>query len=133
MLTPSLQYQDDNQRRWVIERMHDITRLTGWQSARQIADGCEGGWIKAAQMGRGPPYTRMASQSQPQESIWTSARRIDRRIQELQENSMADGMSDRRVALPMTERAHYALGVLGVEADFQNLELVDETFLKPGQ
>merc|ERR1712224_551488 len=41
----AVQYQDAQQRRWVVNRMHEITRLTGWQSARHIAGGCESGWI----------------------------------------------------------------------------------------
>ncbi|KAI6785114.1 UPC2-regulatory involved in control of sterol uptake [Emericellopsis cladophorae] len=98
------------------------------QSARHIAHGCESGWIKAAELGRGPPYTRLATEDKPAESVWTSARRIDRRIQELRDSSSAEGTGDGKIILPMTERAHYAVGLLGIESDFNHLELTDDVF-----
>jgi hypothetical protein len=100
--------------------MHDISRLTGWQSAKQIADGCESGWIKAAQLGRGPPYVRLASVTHAPVSIWQNPRRLDRKIHEL------DSADDKRLVLAKSERAHYALGLLGVEHDLEVLELKDE-------
>ena len=59
-----------------------------------------------------------------EQSIWNSNRRIDRRILE------ADfrGGDERRVVLARAERAHYALGLLGVEDDLEYLELKDDTF-----
>lgn len=107
-----------DQRHWLVRRLHNISRLTGWQSARQIADGCESAWIKAAQLGRSPPY-----QSPPDlgplypESIWLQPRRIDRRFHELDS-------SDNRLVLAKTEQAHYALGLLTVEQDLDKLDLV---------
>lgn len=124
-LPNSPQFQDDNQRKWVVGRCHDVTRLTGWQTARQIADGCESAWTKAAQMGRGPPYVRDSGTENTAQSIWNS-RRIDRRIQEV-DHSTGD---DRRVVLARVERAHYALGLLGVEDDLEYLELKDDTFFR---
>jgi hypothetical protein len=53
-----VQYQDPKQREWVITRLLDIDRRTGWASAGIIARGCETAWQKAADMGRGPPYQR---------------------------------------------------------------------------
>lgn len=53
-----VQYQDPRQREWIITRLLDIDRRTGWASAGIIARGCETAWQKAADMGRGPPYTR---------------------------------------------------------------------------
>ena len=96
--------------------MHDVARLTGWQSARQIADGCESGWIKAHQLGRGPPYERLEIRKEPL-SIWSNPRRIDRVISNTAES---------RAALVRSERTHYALGLLSVENDFEKLELKEE-------
>jgi hypothetical protein len=110
------QYRDMAQRRWMVHRMHDVARLTGWQSARQIADGCESGWLKAYQMGRGPPYERLEVRDEPS-SIWANPRRIDRIIRNTPEN---------RLALVRSERTHYALGLLSVEMDFEKLELKEE-------
>jgi hypothetical protein len=53
-----VQYQDPKQREWLITRLVDIDRRTGWASAGIIAKGCETAWEKAAAMGRGPPYKR---------------------------------------------------------------------------
>jgi hypothetical protein len=97
--------------------MHDIARLTGWQSARQIADGCESAWIKAANVGRGPHYERASGTERARPpSIWANPRRIDRRMRELERN-------DDRLVLAKTERTHYALGLLGVEQDLEKLDL----------
>jgi hypothetical protein len=53
-----VQYQEPRQREWLITRLADIDRRTGWASAGIIAQGCETAWEKAAAMGRGPPYKR---------------------------------------------------------------------------
>jgi hypothetical protein len=51
-----IQYQAPDQRNWLIKRLLDIDRRTGWASAASIARSCETVWEKAADMGRGPPY-----------------------------------------------------------------------------
>ncbi|KAK4193940.1 transcriptional regulatory protein moc3 [Podospora australis] len=110
-------FQSLPQRHWTIRRLRDIARLTGWQSARQIADGCEAGWNKAAALGRGPPY-----HSPPElgplfpDEVWNRHRRIDRRIHEL-------GAGDKRFVLAKTEQTHYALGLLSVERDLDTLDI----------
>jgi hypothetical protein len=103
--------------------MLDITRLTGWQSARQIAEGCEASWTKAAELGVGPQYARMAMPPEPPEIVWHNVRRIDRRIHEVDERP-----EERRVILARSERAQYALGLLGIEDDIAYLELKDQAF-----
>lgn len=104
--------------------MHDIARLTGWQSARQIATGCESAWIKAGQMGRGPPYEPPANfdRSDPSvgaPSIWGQPRSIQTRIQEVSADE------SNKLVLAKSERAFYALGLLGVEDELDKLDLVD--------
>lgn len=114
------QFREADQRHWLVRRLHHISRLTGWQSARQIADGCESAWIKAALLGRGPPYATPPDLGPLcPDSIWTQPRRIDRRIQDL-------GGQEDRLVLARTEQAHYALGLLGVEQDLDKLDLVTE-------
>lgn len=115
LFVAGIQYRDDPQRQWVIRRLHDIARLTGWQSARQIAVGCETAWSKAAQMGRGPPYTRSANVDPPG-SVWVNARQLDRRIQEVDED-------ESKVVLAKAEKAYYAMGLLAVERDLEKLDL----------
>lgn len=113
------QYQDSAQRHWLIRRLHDISRLTGWGSARQIAGGCESSWVRAAHMGRGPPYTRSADlMAGGPLTVWSLPRRIDDKIREMDEEGA--------VVLAKADRAHLALGLLGVEGDLDRLRLEDD-------
>jgi hypothetical protein len=119
-----VQYQDEAQRHWVVKRMLDITRLTGWQSARQIAEGCEASWTKSGDIGLGPKYVRRwAMPPAPAETVWNNVRRIDRKIHEVDDRS-----EEKRIVLARSERAHYALGLLGIEDDIEFLELKDHAF-----
>ncbi|KAK0714644.1 hypothetical protein B0H67DRAFT_644487 [Lasiosphaeris hirsuta] len=118
LFVSGIQFRSVDQRHWVVRRLHSIARLTGWQSARQIADGCESAWIKAAQLGRGPPYHSPEDLGPLYpDSVWNRPRRIDRRIQSLEGG-------DNRLALARTEQAHYALGLLSVEQDLDRLDLI---------
>jgi hypothetical protein len=54
-------FQDPRQREWLVSRLLEIDRRTGWASAGIIARGCESAWEKAAEMGRGPAYKRRTS------------------------------------------------------------------------
>ncbi|KAI0161666.1 hypothetical protein GGR52DRAFT_133325 [Hypoxylon sp. FL1284] len=133
LFVAGIQFREDSQRQWLFRRLHDIARLTGWQSARQIAAGCESAWTKAAQMGRGPAYTRGSSageersshshshspatpSSSSSSSVCVNARRIDRRIQEVE----AD---ETKIVLAKAEKAYYAMGLLAVERDLEKLDL----------
>ena len=106
--------------------MHSIARLTGWQSARQIADGCESAWTKAASMGSGQPYMRapeMDAMENAMQPVWTTqSRRLDHRIHEVE---TGEDPSARKIVLAKSEQAHYALGLLGVQEDFELLDLED--------
>ncbi|KAL1598723.1 hypothetical protein SLS60_007864 [Paraconiothyrium brasiliense] len=51
-----VQYQEPPQRAWLIKRLLDIDRRTGWASAAVIARACETSWERAAELGRAPPY-----------------------------------------------------------------------------
>jgi hypothetical protein len=53
-----IQYRDPAQRDWLISRLLEIDRRTGWASAGAIARSCETTWERAADAGRGPPYDR---------------------------------------------------------------------------
>ncbi|KAL7627647.1 hypothetical protein AAE478_001840 [Parahypoxylon ruwenzoriense] len=117
LFVAGIQYREDFQRQWLIRRLHDIARLTGWQSARQIAVGCESAWTKAAQLGRGPPYARSVDLNvDPPGSVWVNARRIDRRIQEIEHD-------ESKIVLAKGEKASYAMGLLAVEHDLERLDL----------
>ena len=109
------QYQNAQQRAWTVSRLRDIARLTGWQTALAIATGCETSWVKIGELGRGPPYTR-TSQERVTPDKWTSSRRIDRALDGKTNDEM-------RLVVHRSDRVHYALGLLGVEEDFENLDL----------
>lgn len=132
MFVAGVQLLDTAQRHWTVKRLHDIARLTGWQSARQIADGCESAWTRMAQLGRGPPYQRPPEVEHVLPLFnWTKARRIDRKFAEIDGNSptgTTGGGPDERgkFVLSRSEQSHYALGLLSVEYDLQRLELRDE-------
>ncbi|RMZ73313.1 C6 finger domain [Pyrenophora seminiperda CCB06] len=51
-------FQNSQHREWLITRLLEIDKRTGWASAGIIARGCETAWEKAAEMGRAPPYVR---------------------------------------------------------------------------
>ncbi|KAK1594372.1 uncharacterized protein LY79DRAFT_668659 [Colletotrichum navitas] len=115
-----IQYKDNAQRQWVVRRMYDISRLTGWQSARQIAEGCESGWKKAAAMGRGPPYVRDPDlQPAVPPPVWSNPRRIGDRLEQLDSN-------DSMLVVAKSERAFYALGLLSVEQELERLVIKEE-------
>lgn len=89
--------------------------MTGWQTALAIATGCETSWVKTGELGRGPPYVR-TSEERVVPDIWSSSRRIDRALE-------GKTNEERRLVIQRSDRVHYALGILGVEGDFENLDL----------
>ena len=109
--------------------MLDTTRLTGWQSALQIADGCESCWVRLQALRGGPPYKPWARNNRATDSVWDNARRIDRRIHEVEQ---AETPEDRQLTLSKPDQAHFALGLLGVEEDLRVLRLKDEVWLPGG-
>ncbi|KAF5001757.1 hypothetical protein FGRMN_824 [Fusarium graminum] len=120
LFVAAIEYQDEKQRHWVIRHLRDITRLTGWQSAERIATGCESSWMKAAQLGRGPPYMRAPETEPVPVARWQNPRQIDRFIQEVESGEI------RRIRVPKAERASLALGLLSVERDLEFLDLKDD-------
>jgi hypothetical protein len=55
----AIQYVDPGQRAETAQQIFSISRRTGWGSGELIANGCETAWVKAAEAGRGPPYSRI--------------------------------------------------------------------------
>ncbi|KAG9229751.1 hypothetical protein BJ875DRAFT_177734 [Amylocarpus encephaloides] len=125
LFVAGVQVQTLLQRATLIIHLHHIARLTGWQTALAIANGCETSWLKSAEFGSGPPHTRFdidtlvsspTSMTDARLDIWDTGRRIDR--------ALAGRTQSQRVGM-LNEggRVHYALGVLGVESDFEGLEM----------
>jgi hypothetical protein len=114
-----MQYQDAEQRAWTVNRLRDIARLTGWQTALAIANGCETSWVKTGELGKGPVYKR-TKEERVVPDIWSHSRRIDRAFS-------GKTNEERRMVIEKPDRVHYALGVLGIEEDFQSLDVTDRT------
>ncbi|KAI1186247.1 hypothetical protein F5B17DRAFT_370450 [Nemania serpens] len=154
LFVAGVQLQDEAQRHWLIRRLRDIARLTGWQSAHQIADGCESAWSKAAQLGRGPPY-KPAPEDEDEEDakdvrsrheakkrrppppdmappgmswVWGNPRRLDRRI--LEEDGAAaaghggDGMAMDNKKIVLA-KGEKAFYAMGLLTVEQDLEKLD--------
>ncbi|KAG5950680.1 hypothetical protein E4U53_004599 [Claviceps sorghi] len=121
LFVAAVQLQDNNQRCWVIQRVFDVARLTGWQTARKIAIGCESAWIKVAQLGHGPQYRRPQHLDDVPMSVWMNPRKLDQRLREL------ENTEDTRLVLRQSEQTNFALGLLGVETDLEVLDLQEDS------
>ncbi|KAJ5914316.1 hypothetical protein N7504_003199 [Penicillium tannophilum] len=115
-----VQYVDHAQRVWIIAKLKDISRLTGWKTSDAIAGGCESSWIIAAKHGRGPPYERSVMSERERHRDDPDAPPqyvVDREAEEAYSD-------DRRfVTVRPPDRAFLAMGLLSLEGDLQNLEL----------
>jgi hypothetical protein len=124
-----VQYQDPAQREWIITRLLEIDRRTGWASAGVIARGVETSWERAAQMGRGPPYkrrTRRAGEDGPLVLEDESARPSTWRHKEgenaigkgTQVQEVVEGNGERRF-LVKPRMVTWAKNVFGTEEDLR--------------
>ena len=53
-----VQYQEKSHRDWLIHKLREINRLSGWASAARVLMGCFTAWERMGKMGRGPVYER---------------------------------------------------------------------------
>ncbi|KAF1832553.1 hypothetical protein BDW02DRAFT_422751 [Decorospora gaudefroyi] len=116
-------FSDAAQREWLVTRLMEIDKRTGWASAGIIARGCEKAWETAAEMGRGPPYERRLSQiRKEEEEEMETGDNVQGR-----DEGRAEGMGGRReeqggvgetrfvVKRPLT----FAMNLLGTEEDLR--------------
>lgn len=116
-----VQYRDPKQREWLVSRLLEIDRRTGWATAGIIARGCETAWEKSASMGRGPPYerrTRRVGEEEPIEvdleprmSTWSD--KSDKESGRLSGQNMERGWIVKR------KSPTFAVNVLGTEDDLR--------------
>ena len=116
-----VQYRDAAQRGWLITKLRDIARLTGWQTSALIASGCERAWIHAAQIGRGPPYERTMNPTARDDRV--AGRSRDPR---LLAHPPKDNNDRRFVRQNAGTRVYWAMGILSVEEDMRELSLEEE-------
>ena len=113
-----VQYRDAAQRGWTISKLRDTARLTGWQTSNLIASGCERAWIRAAEMGRGPPYSAPMDHADKDDRV--AGRGRDPRDLE----QPAKDNNDRRfITVNAGTRVYWALGILGIEEDLKGMKL----------
>lgn len=113
-----VQYQDAAQRGWTITKLRDVSRLTGWQTSALIASGCERAWMRAAEIGRGPPYERTMSSFAKDDRV-AGRSRDPRFLATAPRNN-----NDRRfVRQNAGTRVYWAMGILSVEEDMAEMSL----------
>jgi hypothetical protein len=79
--------------------------------------GCETAWTKAAEMGKGPPYTRVTEKKIDQDEYYSTRKATD---------PFSSGARSReKIFIARSDRVHYALGLLGVEQSLENLDFDD--------
>ncbi|QIX01326.1 hypothetical protein AMS68_006843 [Peltaster fructicola] len=112
----AVQYQQPEQRHETIVRIFSIAQRTGWATAGLIAHGCETAWVKAAQAGRGPPYTRIGRLHEANSTdsrLTGSWEHQDPRVKPDEDDQV-----DRRfVRQNPVARLHWAIGIIGNEHD----------------
>ena len=112
-----VQYTDAAQRGWIITKLRDISRLTGWQTSALIASGCERAWNRAAELGKGPPYVRTMNKNARDD-------RVAGRSREDEYKGPPKDNNDRRfVHVNPGTRVYWAMGILSVEEDMEQMKI----------
>lgn len=115
----AIQYRDAAQRAETVTRIAAISRRTGWGSGELIANGIETAWVKAAEAGRGPPYTRVLRADGSVAPV-SDDPRLNGSWEKLDPNGRPDGSDegDRRLIKSQSKaRLFWGLGVIGREDD----------------
>lgn len=97
--------------------MDDTSRLTGFLSARHVADGCETGWQKTDTIRQVTVYQKRQDRRQGGSEIRRRSRlEIERRPVPKAE----------MLLLESADQAFFALGLLTVTEDFEKVVLTDD-------
>ncbi|KAL9600333.1 MAG: hypothetical protein Q9219_003283 [cf. Caloplaca sp. 3 TL-2023] len=111
-----VQYRNAAERGWTITKLRNIARLTGWQTSALIASGCERAWIAAAEMGKGPPYTRTMNATAKDDRVSGRSRAADL-------GPPKDNNDRRFIHVNPGTRVYWALGILSADEDMKRLKL----------
>ncbi|KAG8531683.1 uncharacterized protein KY384_003315 [Bacidia gigantensis] len=113
-----IQYRDPAQRGWMITKLRDVARLTGWQTSSLIASGCERAWMHFADLGKGPPYERTMNKGAKDDRVAGRSRDPSHLMGEPKDNN------DRRfVKVNAGTRVYWAMGILSMEEDMKEMNL----------
>lgn len=111
-----IQFHDAAQRGWTITKLRNVARLTGWQTSALIASGCERAWMAAAEMGRGPPYTRTMNATAKDD-------RVSGRSRGANLGPPKDNNDRRFITVNPGTRVYWAMGILSADEDMKQLKL----------
>ncbi|KAI4142914.1 MAG: hypothetical protein L6R39_004779 [Caloplaca ligustica] len=111
-----VQYREPAERGWAITNLRNTARLTGWQTAALIASGCERAWMAAAEMGKGPPYTRTMNTTAKDDRIAGRSRVVN-------QGPPKDNNDRRFIHVNPGTRVYWAIGIIGMEEDMQQLKV----------
>ncbi|KAL8803690.1 MAG: hypothetical protein Q9182_003022 [Xanthomendoza sp. 2 TL-2023] len=111
-----IQFRDAAQRGWTIIKLRNIARLTGWQTSALIASGCERAWMAAADMGKGPPYTRTMNATAKDD-------RVSGRSRQANLGPPKDNNDRRFITMNPGARVYWAMGILSAEEDMKQLKI----------
>jgi Fungal specific transcription factor domain len=132
LLFAAVQFQDASQRGWTISKLHDIARMTGWQTSGAVAGACEIAWERMGQAGKGPPYTRSLDRGNRDARVNGASRKIDARSTGdyagpadtgAEEESQFVSHNRALIGEHGPTRVHWALGLLSVEEDIKKLDI----------
>lgn len=121
-----IQYTDAAQRGWTVTKLHEVARLTGWETTAVIASGCEKAWMRAAELGKGPPYTWTMDRTAKDDRVAGRGHRTNVEGGEggkYGEEPSTDNEDRRFVHVTPGMRVHYAMGVLSMEEDMEGLKI----------
>jgi hypothetical protein len=126
-----VQYQDPDQRQWLVTLLRNVELRTGWKSVGMVAQGCETAWEKAFEMNRGPLYKRKLDQ-------WHVETASDTRVAKITGNYTAIDHDHPDISgnIPRDHqgtRVHWAMGILGVEEDGDEGESTHVSGVKPSR
>lgn len=110
-----VQFRDAAERGWTITKLRNIARLTGWQTSALIASGCERAWMAAAEMGKGPPYTRTMNATAKDDRVSGRSR--------VYQGPPKDNNDRRFIHVNPGTRVYWAIGIIGMEEDMQQLKV----------
>lgn len=114
-----IQYSDAAQRKWLVQRLFQVDRRTGWATAALIAEGVQTSWVKAAAAGRGPPYERVsrANFHDDRVGMYLDSNYQVVNFQGQPEPVQETAHSRRFVHTKAAARLHWAIGIIGGEDD----------------
>jgi hypothetical protein len=123
----AVNYQDAGQRGWTISKLRDIAQKTGWQTSAAVAAACEVSWEKMGEAGRGPVYKTTMDRNNTDLRVRRKNKLGDGSTREEDDDkSTGPGLptyNRKAIHTNQSTRVHWALGLLSVEKDIEQLNL----------